>query len=237
MGPGFSAILCGWVYQHPPPPSPRPVAQQHPRQGSILSLCCLHTKWRGGAYVADARQKGFPGPTRVDPTAGACTRARPRLLLTWHRGDGGVRHHPPRPPGAPPTPPPQIFGQIFLWAFGQSKIVSGAFGANRVRPKIFFRAFGASQTQQHRRAEVCGQQKQSNDPANNQHNPQYANYWAPLTHQRHIPPHPAQPRHTNDWAPRTRKRHQQEHRPQRPTERSDPTQHAKGRAGDCPGPP
>ena len=47
---------------------------------------------------------------------------------------------------------------------------------------------------------------------------------------------PAQPRHTNDWAPRTRKRHQQEHRPQRPTERSDPTQHAKGRTGDCPGP-
>ena len=29
--------------------------------------------------------------------------------------------------------------------------------------------------------EVCGQQKQSNDPRNNQHNPQYANYWAPLT--------------------------------------------------------
>ena len=38
------------------------------------------------------------------------------------------------------------------------------------------------------------------------------------------------------WAPRTRKRHQQEHRPQRPTERSNPTQHAKGRTGDCPGP-
>ena len=38
------------------------------------------------------------------------------------------------------------------------------------------------------------------------------------------------------WAPRTRKRHQQEHRPQWPTERSDPTQHAKGRTGDCPGP-
>ena len=30
-------------------------------------------------------------------------------------------------------------------------------------------------------------------------------------------------------------RHQQEHRPQRPTESSDPTQHAKGRTGDCPG--
>ena len=41
---------------------------------------------------------------------------------------------------------------------------------------------------------------------------------------------------TNYWAPRTRKRHQQEHRPQRPTESSDPTQHAKGRTGDCPGP-
>ena len=80
------------------------------------------------------------------------------------------------------------------------------------------------------------QQKQSNDPQNNQHNPQYTNYRAPLTRKRHIPPHPAQPRHTNDWAPRTRKRHQQEHRPQRPTERSDPTQHAEGRTGDCPGP-
>ena len=43
-------------------------------------------------------------------------------------------------------------------------------------------------------------------------------------------------RHHNYWAPRTRNRHRQEHRPQRPTERSDPTQHAKGRTGDCPGP-
>ena len=32
------------------------------------------------------------------------------------------------------------------------------------------------------------------------------------------------------------KTHQQEHRPQRPTEHSDPTQHAKGKTGDCPGP-
>ena len=68
-----------------------------------------------------------------------------------------------------------------------------------------------------------------------EHALKYANR-APLTRKRHIPPHPAQPRHTNDWAPRTRKRHQQEHRPQRPTERSDPTPHAKGRTGDCPGP-
>ena len=66
--------------------------------------------------------------------------------------------------------------------------------------------------------------------------PQHANYWAPLTRKRHIPPHPAQPQHTNDWAPRTRKRHQQEHRPQQPTESRDPTQHGKGRTGDCPGP-
>ena len=66
--------------------------------------------------------------------------------------------------------------------------------------------------------------------------PQYADYWAPLTHKRHILPHPAQPRHTNHWAPQTRQRHRQEHRPQRPTESSDLTQHAKGRTGDCPGP-
>ena len=86
------------------------------------------------------------------------------------------------------------------------------------------------------RTEACGQQKQSNDPRNNQHNPQYANYWAPLTRKRHILPHSAQPWHTNHWAPRTRKRHPREHRPQRPTEHSDPTQHAERRTGDCPGP-
>ena len=66
--------------------------------------------------------------------------------------------------------------------------------------------------------------------------PQYANYWAPLTRKRHTMPHSAQPQDTNYWASRTRKRHQQEHRPQRPTESSDPTQHAKGRTGDRPGP-
>ena len=46
----------------------------------------------------------------------------------------------------------------------------------------------------------------SNDPHNNQHKPQYANYWAPRTRKRHIPPHSAQPRQTSHWAPRTRKR-------------------------------
>ena len=66
--------------------------------------------------------------------------------------------------------------------------------------------------------------------------PQYANYWAPLTRKRHTMPHSAQSQHANYWAPRTRKRHQQEHQPQRPTESSDRTQHAKGRTGDRPGP-
>ena len=66
--------------------------------------------------------------------------------------------------------------------------------------------------------------------------PQYANYWAPLTRKRHTMPHSAQPQHTNYWAPQTREQHQQEHRPQRPTESSNPTQHAKGRMGDRPGP-
>ena len=65
--------------------------------------------------------------------------------------------------------------------------------------------------------------------------PQYANYWARLTRKRHTM-HPAQPQHTNYWDRRTRKRHQREHWPQRPTESSNPTQHAKGRTGDCPGP-
>ena len=60
-------------------------------------------------------------------------------------------------------------------------------------------------------------------------------YWAPLTHKRRSL-QSAHPRHTNHWAPQTRKQHQQGHRPQRPTERSAPTQHAKGRTGDCPGP-
>ena len=100
---------------------------------------------------------------------------------------------------------------------------------------------GRTETQRGRLWTACGQRRvdsetQSNDPGDNQHKPQYANYWAPLTRKRHILPHSAQPQHTNDWAPRTRKRHQQEHRPQRPTESSDPTQHAKGRTGDRPGP-
>jgi len=100
-----------------------------------------------------------------------------------------------------------------------------------------------SRTRKHREA-GCGRPEDGavwtaqtvNRPPQPPPHPQNAKYWAPLTRKRHILPHPAQPRHTNYWAPLTRKRHQQEHRPQRPTERSDPTQHAKGRTGDCPGP-
>ena len=86
--------------------------------------------------------------------------------------------------------------------------------------------------------EVCGQRKQANDPRINQHNPRYANYWAPLTeiakgtscHIQHSPSTPTTGLREH------KKRHPQEHRPQRPTESSDPTQHAEGRTGDCPGP-
>ena len=84
--------------------------------------------------------------------------------------------------------------------------------------------------------EARGQQKPVKRPQQQPAHPQYVTYWAPLTRKWHTMPHPAQPQHTKYWAPRTRKRHQQEHRPQRPTESSDPMQHAKGRTGDCPGP-
>ena len=62
--------------------------------------------------------------------------------------------------------------------------------------------------------EGSGQQKPSSDHRNIQHNPRYANYWAPLTP----------------------KRRHKEHGPQRPSERIDPTQQVKGRTGDCPEP-
>ena len=97
-----------------------------------------------------------------------------------------------------------------------------------------------TETQPGRLRTACGQRcmdsKNSQTTRQQPAHPQYANYWAPLTRKRHTMPHSAQPQHTNYWAPRTRKRHQQEHRPQRPTESSNPTQHAKGRTGDCPGP-
>ena len=57
-------------------------------------------------------------------------------------------HSEPRPP-PPPNPldhPFKRLGQIVFRAFSGSEIVSGAFGANRFRPTIFFAAFSASKT-------------------------------------------------------------------------------------------
>ena len=100
-----------------------------------------------------------------------------------------------------------------------------------------------SRTQKHREA-GCGwpedggvwTAKTVKRPPQQPAQPQYANYWAPLTRKWHILPHPAQPQHTKHWAPGTWKQHQRGHRPQRPTKHSNPTQHAEGRKGDCPGP-
>ena len=72
---------------------------------------------------------------------------------------------------------------------------------------------GASRGRDHLNAEGSRQQNRKR-PRNDQHNPQCANYWAPLT----------------------RQRHHKEHQPQRPSERSNPTQHAKGRRVTVRGP-
>ena len=44
---------------------------------------------------------------------------------------------------------------------------------------------------------MCGQQKTIKPPLQQPAQPRYANYWAPLTHKRHLL-QPAQPQHTND---------------------------------------
>ena len=152
-------------------------------------------------------------------------------------GGGG----PPPPPRLAPThspfPPSKKWGQIFLPGFRPIHNFSGAFGAS-VTCCSAFTCLSST-------VPVPGGSKGGNGRAPfgggsrrgcGWGGPQYANYWAPLTRKRHTMPHSAQPQHTKYWAPRTRKRHQQEHRLQRPTESSDPTQHAKGRTGDCPGP-
>ena len=89
-----------------------------------------------------------------------------------------------------------------------------------------------TETQRGRLRTACGQRRV--DSKNRQTTP--ATTSTSLSRKQHTMPHSAQPQHTNYWAPRTRKRHQQEHWPQRPTESSNLTQHAKGRTGDCPGP-
>ena len=95
-----------------------------------------------------------------------------------------------------------------------------------------------TETQRGRLRTACGQRRV--DSKNSQTTPATTNTSSIRqllgAAMRHTMPHPAQPQHTYYGAPQTRQRHQPEHRPQRPTERSDPTQHAKGRTGDCPGP-
>ena len=103
----------------------------------------------------------------------------------------------------------------------------------RPRQRVVEQGTWASHTQKHSEAGYrrpvdrgAWTAKTFKPPPQQPAHPQYANYWVPLTHKRHTMPH----------SPQTRKRHQQEHRPQRPTESSNPTQHVKGRTGDCPGP-
>ena len=129
--------------------------------------------------------------------------------------------------------------QGFAYSGGEGKRTYGGRPGQRVEEQGTW----ASRTQKHREAghrrpvdRGAWTAKTVKRPRQQPAHPQHANYWAPLTRKRHTMPHSAQAQHTNHWAPRTRKRHQQEHRPQWPTESSDPTQHAKGRTGDCPGP-
>ena len=145
----------------------------------------------------------------------------PGLLLTTrhHWAGGGVPHH-------PPTPCPSKD-----WAkFSSGPSADQKFSLVPLAPP----------RTQHLRGGGGGQRRM--DGKNSQTTPTTTSTTSirqllgAADAQRHTMPHPAQPQHTNYWAPRTRKRHQQEHRPQRPTKSSNPTQHAKGRTGDCPGP-
>ena len=211
----------------PPPPQPTPQRTPHgpaqplPRPGHVQYL----RKWAGLIDMEDSVGVKPQEVTRflLDTVPAQRTRTCVHGLALAQCVRQGTEVC-----GAPETDAPS---SLVCFSLPRVRLVAGlrAMGGGGHRNT-------ARQATDSLRTEARGRQTQSNDPRNNQHNPQYANYWAPLTRKRHIPPHPAQPRHTNDWAPRTRKRHQREHRPQRPTERSAPTQHAKGRTGDCPGP-
>ena len=84
---------------------------------------------------------GAPGKSS-SPSGSLGLPAPPRVLLNdsaSHGGGGGLRRD-----LTPPPSDPKVIGQIFLRVFGQSKILSGAFGASQFGPKNFFGAFGAS---------------------------------------------------------------------------------------------
>ena len=183
-----------------------------------------------------------------------------RKMVSAHRGWGTQRAN-PGAPAAQRLRASTLRGTCTQWATTGAPDVfraatsarrgSGTQGTNPGAPAAQRRCSSAPRgshasgpdTRKHREA-GCGRPEDGGvwtantikRPPQQPTQPQYANYWAPLTRKRHTMPHPAQPQHTNHWAPRTRKQHQQEHRPQWPTERSNPTQHAEGRTGDCPGP-
>ena len=74
-------------------------------------------------------------------TPGVGPRGRVLLNNSASPGGGGGADTPhPPPPLRPCLPPSYVIGQNFLRVFSQSKIFSGAFGANPFRPKNFFAA-------------------------------------------------------------------------------------------------
>ena len=90
-------------------------------------------------------------------------------------------------------PVPSVSWSPLFFFCGQMVCVDGSLSDSLVQTRGGWSA---------RMRRVVGSKDRQTTPHNHQHNPQYANYWAPLT----------------------RKRHHKAHRPQRPSERSAPTQ-------------
>ena len=170
---------------------------------------------------------------QVSRTHGLVEARGPRLTVSDRRFPdcahacaqrGGIKCNAPAPDPTPPPPslpppPPMMLGNMPLTSSPKNQGVGGLGWKGGGRPGQHAKGWSnwphaLGNAARHVVNEGSGQQRPRNDPRNNQHNPQCADCCAPLT----------------------QKRHQQEHRPQRPTESSDPTQHAKGRTGDCPGP-
>ena len=226
-------------------------APRGPTPGPLQRNVCVRP--RSGEPAPSGPQLGALMRSLEPPVrAGDQAPREPTLGALWHSAVVRLRPGDPAPSGPPLGPlrrpverkgprqekePPKKAG----WA--EPRTTAGSWCSVNHPGHNAEQGTWGSRTRKHREA-GCGRPEDGGvwtaqtvkRPPQQPAKPQYANYWAPLTRKRHIPPHPAQPRHTNYWAPRTRKRHQQEHWPQRPTERSDPTQHAKGRTADCQGP-
>ena len=181
----------------------------------------------GGGAPHVAAQRLCPSTLRGTCTQWATTGSRDVSRAASARRGSGTQGTNPGAPAAQRHRSAAPRGSRAQWATAGARAEQGTWG---------------SRTRKHREA-GCGRPedgavwhtvwtaKTVKRPRQQPTQPQYANYWAPLTHKRHTMPHPAQPQHTNHWAPRTWKQHQPEHRPQRPTESSNPTQHAEGRTG------